>query len=300
MRKIKLFMDTLIEIKIATWNGAAEKEAEAAIERAFEHFRKVEQACSRFNPESELMRACSVAGKAVNISPYLFGPLKFALEVANATGGRFDPSIGKAMEQNGFDQNYLTGERISTDPADSTGTYKDIILDESNMSLQLKNPLIMDLGAVAKGFAIDLAAAELNEFEGFIVNAGGDVYAGGMEQKDTPWRIGIQHPAKAAEVIQVLDISNQALCTSGSYERKNEDSPENHHIILPETTRSPNRWVSATVIAPSAMLADALSTSCFLLEAEEADTLLKSAGAAGLLITSDLNIVKVGGNKDDI
>ncbi|RDI45494.1 FAD:protein FMN transferase [Falsibacillus pallidus] len=300
MRKIKLFMDTLIEIKIATWNGTAEKEAEAAAERAFEHFRKVEQACSRFNPESELMRACSIAGKPVNISPYLFGPLKFALEVANATDGRFDPTIGKAMEQHGFNQNYLTGERISTASIDSAATYRDIILDESTRSLRLKKPLIIDLGAVAKGFAIDLAAAELNGFEGYIINAGGDVYARGLERKDTPWKIGLQHPVKTAEVIEVFDISNQAVCTSGSYERKNEDNPENHHIILPETTRSPNRWVSSTVIAPSAMLADALSTACFLMEAEEADILLEAAGARGRLITPELKIVKVGGNKDDI
>ncbi|OPH46719.1 hypothetical protein BC351_14655 [Paenibacillus ferrarius] len=110
------------------------------------------------------MEACRQIKTPVRISPFLFEPLKFALEVAKWTNGLFDPAVGKAMEDIGFNQHYLSEEIILSYSSDSA-TYRDIILNEQDRTLYLRKPLVIDLGAVAKGFAIDLAANELSTLE---------------------------------------------------------------------------------------------------------------------------------------
>jgi thiamine biosynthesis lipoprotein len=293
MKKTKLFMGTVVDIQVVT--RKSKDQTEAAIERAFEAFRKVEQACSRFSLDSELMEACRIIKTPVRISPFLFEPLKFALEVAKWTNGIFDPAVGKAIEELGFNQHYLTGETIQSSCSGSA-SFRDIILNDQDRTLYLRKPLVIDLGAAAKGFAIDLAAHELKEFEGFVVNAGGDLYAGGLDESGSKWSIGIQHPEYKEQIIQTVEISNEAVCTSGSYERKSELKAGMHHIIDPITKQSPVEWVSCSVIAPYAMMADAFSTAFFLLGLDRGRTLIEQVDLKGILITSDLQIYNVGGN----
>ncbi|MFD0681379.1 MULTISPECIES: FAD:protein FMN transferase [unclassified Paenibacillus] len=292
MEKTKLFMDTVVTIQIVT--RKSKNESEAAIDRAFEAFRKVEHACSRFSLDSELMEACRQIKIPVPISPFLFEPLKFALEVAKWTKGIFDPAVGKTMEDHGFNHHYLTGETIQSSSSVSA-TYRDIVLNEQDRTLYLQKPLVIDLGGVAKGFAIDLAAHELKQFEGFVVNAGGDLYAGGVDEKGRKWIIGIQHPEHKEQMIQTVEISNEAVCTSGSYERKSTLKNGVHHIIDPRSKQSPSDWISCSVIAPYAMMADAFSTASFLLGLDRGRTLIEQLDLKGILITSDLQIYRVGG-----
>ncbi|TDF94439.1 FAD:protein FMN transferase [Paenibacillus piri] len=291
MKKTKLFMDTAVDIQVVT--RKSDDAAEAAIQRAFEAFRKVEHACSRFSSDSELMEACRRVKTVVPLSPFLFEPLKFAWEVAQWTNGRFDPAIGKIMEDHGFNRHYLTGETIQSHSADAV-TYRDIVLNEQDRTLYLRRPLVIDLGAVAKGFAIDLAARELTQFEGFVVNAGGDLYAGGADESGGKWKIGIQHPVYKDQIIQEIELSNEAVCTSGSYERRSPVKPGVHHMIDPATGQSPDAWVSCSVVAPYAMIADAFSTASFLCGVERGRTLIEQLGFKGILITSGLNIYRIG------
>jgi FAD:protein FMN transferase len=292
MKKTKLYMDTVVKIEVVA--GKSKIEAEAKINRAFQAFQKVEQACSRFSTDSELMQACRVIETPVSVSPLLFEPLKFALELAEWTDGEFDPTVGKVMEEHGFNRHYLTGQSMESESADSV-TYRDIELNEHDRTLYLRKPLVIDLGAVAKGFAIDLAANELKEFEGFVVNAGGDLFAGGFNESGCPWEIGIQHPERREQIIHTIRISNEAICTSGGYERKSATKPGIHHLIHPKTRKSPNDWISTSVIAPFAMLADAFSSASFLMGEENGKLLIEQADLKGILITPDLQIVRVGG-----
>ncbi|WP_026695235.1 FAD:protein FMN transferase [Peribacillus kribbensis] len=294
MIKAKLYMDTVVKIQVVTKNPEERSAAGVRVDRAFQVFHRVEQACSRFTPESEVMKACQTVGKPVKISPFLFEPLKFALNAAELTSGEFDPAIGKLLEEHGYNRHYLTQETIYT-PLAEHGDFRDIVLDEHLQTLYLKKPLIIDLGAVAKGFAIDLAANELRKFAGFIINAGGDVYAGGSDENGQPWEIGIQHPKKKGRVIETVNLSDEAICTSGSYERMNKEIPGMHHMISPRTKESPNDLISSSVIAPFAMMADAFSTITFLLGREKGRELLESMNLKGLLIKNDLQIDRLGG-----
>jgi len=292
MHKAKLFMDTVVTIEVET--EQPDKDVEAAIERAFAAFRRVEDACSRFRPDSELMLACRQTGIPVPLSPYLVQPLKMTLELAELTKGVFDPTIGRTMEKYGFNRHYLTGDRM-VHSAEDTASYKDIVLDERNRTMLLRKPAVIDLGAVAKGFAIDLAAAEMKSFERFAVNAGGDLFAGGSDPRRNVWRIGIRHPDRNDLSIRIVEIANEAVCTSGSYERRSDTSDGIHHIVDPRSKLSPDHWVSCSVIAPFAMLADAFSTAAFLHRDERATTLIEQAGLRGILIMPDLRMVSIGG-----
>jgi len=145
---------------------------------------------------------------------------------------------------------------------------------------------VLDLGAVAKGLAVDLAARELEPFHDFAIDAGGDLYLGGHNGDGNPWSVGIRHPRKPDEVFERVTVSDAAVCTSGDYEAKGIDGA--HHILDPRADRSADMLASVTVIAPSAMVADGLATAAFVLGPIEGLALLQRQGVRGILLTPSL------------
>jgi thiamine biosynthesis lipoprotein len=261
-------------------------ESAEALDRAFDWFREIEERCTRFSPNSELMRLCAQPGVAVEASPILFEIVQFAVMVAEETGGAFDPTVGHRMEARGFNREHRSGEVVHTGIAAEAGvSYRDIRLDAKRSTIKLNRPLMLDLGAIAKGFAIDIAARELAECRDFAIDAGGDLFLGGRNAEGKPWSVGIRHPRQDGALIHTLRISGKAVCTSGDYERRTEAG---HHILDPKTGESAAAVASATVIAPTAMLADALATSAFVLGPEKAIALLQSVEVEGLILTPDL------------
>ena len=281
-------MNTLISIRVVRdEQGAAE-----AMERAFGWFDEIESRCSRFDGGSELMQLCGRVGEAVQTSALLFEAVHFALLMAEETGGVFDPTVGRPMQALGFNREHRSGAVLVSEPSPGA-TYRDVELNVERRTVTLHRPLTLDLGAVAKGLAIDLAARELQPFRDFGIDAGGDVYLGGCNVKNEPWSVGIRHPRRAGELIAQVQASDRAVCTSGDYERT---TPEGgHHILDPRTGASACGLASATVIAPGAMLADALATAAFVLGPEAGLALLERCGAEGLLITPDLERYQTGG-----
>jgi thiamine biosynthesis lipoprotein len=276
-------------------------EVEQAVERAFEWFYRVEQCCTRFDPNSELMQLTKHAGVPVRVSKILYEAVQFALAIAEESGGAFDPTVGCAMETRGFNRNYITGAEIRTvlaaraperrgtgaylRAANSSVSYRDVQLDPEGHTIALLRPLILDLGAVAKGLAVDLAAKELEGFGNFAINAGGDLYVGGCNPEREPWSIGIRHPRREDELIESLRISNRAVCTSGDYERLSADGNGGHHILDPRTAWCASAAASVSVIAPNAMLADALATAAFVLGPIEGIQMLERYEVDGLIFS---------------
>ena len=281
--RTELVMGTRVTIDVVPSGGQAE------IERAFGWFHEVEQICSRFDDRSELCRLSSHIGVAVPASAILFQSVKFALALAQETGGAFDPAVGHRMEEIGFHRNYQTGLTNRTSVTVESGiSYRDVRLDENQRTITLLRPLILDLGAVAKGLAVDLAAKELRPLKDFSIDAGGDLYLGGSNHNGEPWRVGIRHPRLDGELIETLRVSNQAVCTSGDYER-------GRHILDPrhespsDSVASASAVASATAVAKDAMLADALATAAFVLGPVGGIALLEKMGVEGLIVTPDLN-----------
>jgi FAD:protein FMN transferase len=274
--------------------------ADAAIDRAFGWFHEIERCCTRFNEQSELMRLCARPGVPVPVSAILFEAVQFALLVGEESGGAFDPTVGHRMAARGFNRELRTRQLVPPSPSLSpaTGhdtTWHDIALDPAENTITLRCPLTLDLGAVAKGLAIDTAANELAPFTNFSIDAGGDLYLGGLNERGLPWSVGIRHPRDHGELIASLHASNQAVCTSGDYERPLPHNPSEHHILDPRTGTSPGTVASATVVAPTAILADALATAIFVLGPQAGIELLERLGVEGLIVTPALELHETRG-----
>jgi thiamine biosynthesis lipoprotein len=167
-------------------------------------------------------------------------------------------------------------------------SYRDVRLDPERRTITLLRPLILDLGAVAKGMAIDLAVRELQSLENFVVDAGGDLYACGCDSKGEQWPIGIRHPRRRNALIDRLRVSGRAVCTSGDYERLSPRAGGGHHILDPRTGASPRDVASVTVVADTAMLADAVATAAFVLGPGDGIELCERLGVDGLIFSDSL------------
>lgn len=284
-------MDTLVTIEVVS----AEPEVAvcAAMQRALDWFALVERTCSRFDPASELLRLCGQVDKPVAVSAILFEAVQFTLVLARRTGGAFDPTLGDTLAAHGFDRHYVTGER--TGPIVATGPrprFRDVRTDQARRTVTLARPLLLDLGGVAKGLAIDLAEQELAAFEHVCIDAGGDIVARGLNPAGRPWRIGVQDPRKPEAIVHEIEVSGQAVCTSGDYERPTADGRE-HHLIDPATGHAARTLASVTVVAPTALAADGLATAAFVLGPERGPRLLEREGVGGVFITTtgDVRVV---------
>ncbi len=250
--RTEVAMGTLVTIHIVPAG------AEPALDAAFAWFHSIEAICSRFNEQSELRLLQAQVGIPVPVSPTLFEAIRFAVLVAAETGGAFDPVI--------------PGQGVS---------YRDLELDPATQSITVHRPLQLDLGAVAKGLAVDTAAHELAACRDFAIDAGGDLYMGGQNPEGQPWEVGIRHPRAEDGLLATRRLSNHAICTSGDYER-------GRHILDPRTGLAAEGVASSTVIAPSAMLSDALATAAFVLGSRDGIQLLERLGVAGLIVTPAL------------
>jgi thiamine biosynthesis lipoprotein len=277
--KTEVLMGTTVTIQVV--DAAA---ADETIDRAFDWFRRVEACCSRFDPDSELMQLSSHVGVPMPVSTMLFEAVQFAVAVAEETGGAFDPTVGHDMESRGFNREYSTGRVVHTN-LDSAGpvSYRDVQLDLQRRTITLLRPLVLDLGAVAKGLAVDTAARELRPFRNFAIDAGGDLYLGGCTSDGEAWTVGIRHPRLHDQLIEKLHVSDKAVCTSGDYERRSDDA--RGHILDPRTGQPADEVASVTVVAPTAMLADAMATAAFVLGLDEGIDLFDRVGVDGLIVS---------------
>jgi len=274
--RTEVLMDTLVTIRVL------DSAADQAVERAFGWFYQVEERCTRFDERSELMQLTTRAGVPVEVSAILFEAVRFSVSLAEETGGAFDPTIGLRMEELGFNRNYQTGEQIRTAITDAAAvSYRDVQVDSARRTVTLRQPMVLDLGAVAKGLAVDLAARELQPFKNFCIDAGGDLYVGGLNPEGKPWSVGIRHPRIEHTFIDTFRASDQAICTSGDYARR-------HHILDPRTCEPAGTVATATVIASNAMLADGLATAAFVLGPIDGLAVLNRLGVEGLIVTPNL------------
>ncbi len=277
-------MGTVVSVQVVGHGTSqrARRERTQGVARALAWFAHIESICSRFDAQSEVRQLSTQVGRAVPVSDVLFEAVQFALAVAEASGGAFDPTIGVRMESRGFDIAHRDGARVSSAiDVDRTTSYRDVAIDADARTITLHRPLVLDLGAVAKGLAIDTAARALAPFANFAIDAGGDMYVGGVNEHDLPWTIGIRHPRDSSAVFERVHLSDAAICTSGDYERPG-------HLLDPRADAAASALASVTVIAPSAMVADALGTAAFVLGPVDGLALLEHHALRALLITPAL------------
>jgi thiamine biosynthesis lipoprotein len=252
-------------------------------------------AASRFRPDSDLSRANAAAGRPVRVGPVLRDALTVALDMAAATSGLVDPTLGDPLAAAGYDRTFrlvpdghgrlvaLSGPRPS---------WTDVVLhaDEHGAWLTVPRGCSLDLGATAKAWLADQIAAHGSATTthehaggpvGVLVDLGGDVAVAGPPPRHG-WLVGLPHPDESQPVVSV---SGGGLATSAQDERawRSADGPA-HHLLDPRTglpARTP--WRCVTVHAATATEANAASTAAMVLGAD-APAWLQARGLAARLV----------------
>jgi thiamine biosynthesis lipoprotein len=263
----------------------------SCVREGVEWIAAVEAACSRFDPDSEVVGLWRRPGRWMAASPILAGALDMALRLAALTDGAFDPAIGAQLARRERSVHQYTGAplRISGAP---DASFRDIELDVERSRVRLQRPLLLDLGAIAKGLAVDLAARALAAVAPCIINAGGDAYLLGRPDDARPWRIGVSGSANRL-LGTYKSTGDEAICTSGPWFRPTVDG--GHHLLDARTRRSGNTARSATVLAPSATVADGAATAAFILGPTEGLALLHELALDGLVQANDGAISSTSG-----
>ena len=284
-------MSTAISVQLID----AGPNAQALAKDALQWFALVEGCCSRFEAHSELVRVMHTVGAYQSVSPLLYEILRVALAVAEASAGAFDPCVGHQVHALGFDRHWRSGETVPAFPSGTSGTWRDVELHPSEHRLRLRRGVHLDLGAIAKGFALDLAARALSALPHMCVYAGGDLICRGHNGAGRRWRTGILDPHDPTRRIAAVSVAHDhdvAICTSGDYARRTD---RGHHLVDPRSGHSAGLMHSVTVVAPQAAIADALATAVFVLGVERGTALLREQRVDGLLIAADGTLTVVDG-----
>jgi len=265
----QVIMGTFVEVISPDKNAA---------EIVFGAIKRIDALLSKYKDDSEVSRLNKQGHLKTSLETFFI--IKQSKEFYQASDCAFDITVGPLIDLWGFtDKKYNLPKKEEIKKAlNSVGSDK-IILNSSNNMIEFKLPgMKIDLGGIAKGFALDYAAIKLKKsgIKSCLINAGGQVYALGAKF-GKPWRVGILNPRSKAGVKKILELKDQSVSTSGDYEQYFiKDNKRYCHILNPKTGYSADSGVlSVTVIAPSGLVADALSTAIFVLGREKGLALAK-------------------------
>ncbi len=263
-------------VSVELWQDDAAAAAHCA-GRAFAEISRIESIMSTYQAGSEISFINNNAAVApVEISAEMAFLLRESLRFSELTGGAFDmtyASVGHAYD--------FRARQKPDDRAIAQGLaaidYRHVELADGKIGFR-HGGVRIDLGGIAKGYAVDRAAEALRAcgISDALVSAGGDSRILG-NRRGRAWMIGIRHPRDPDGIALRLPLANSAISTSGDYERYFIDAGERvHHIINPATGRPAAGSWSATVTGPDALTTDALSTSIFVLGATDGIALIES------------------------
>jgi thiamine biosynthesis lipoprotein len=290
-------MGTRVQVQLWTDNAAV---ADALLAAAMQEFDRVEQGMSTYISDSEVSRINSLAHRApLIVSSELFDLIEQSLELSSLTNGAFDityDSVGKLYD-------FRSGARPTDAEISSqlpTVGYRLIQTNADNQSVFLQRPGVrINLGGIAKGHAVERVIALLAEqgVKHALATAGGDTRLLGGKL-DQPWMIGIRDPNDREAIFTRLALSDEAISTSGDYERFFIEDGERYHHILNPSDGKPVRIVrSVTVIGPDAMMTDGLSTSVFVMGPENGMALINSLDSYEAVVITDSELYYSAGLK---
>ncbi len=289
-------MGTFVEIKVYE-TGFGKPYVLSAMQAAEDEIRRIDRLLSVYDGNSDIYRINSRGFEQwVKVSPETIEILEYARLLCEKTGGALDVAAGNLFDLWGFGvkrgMGIPTEEKISENLR--AAGFKNVIIDKRKRRVKLKNRFIrIDLGSMAKGYAVDAAAKKLAEHNlvNVLVNAGGDIYCAGTNGKQDGWLIGIRNPRNTEESDSSVVVKDKAIVTSGDYENFFlKDGKRYSHIIDPKTGRPvSNGVVSVTIIGPDARTADALATAVMVAGAEEGMKIVERAGLECYIIIEDQN-----------
>ncbi len=251
----------------------------AASEMLEQELERIDLVASRFRSDSELSRLNAAAGSEVVVSPDLFEAIDVALEMAEATDGLVDPTVGAAMNLLGYDRDFaavVAGVDGELPLERAVPGWRSVALDRSRRAVGLMADTCLDLGATAKALAADRAAATIYSRLkcGVLVSLGGDASAAGPAP-DGGFVIGIADTCTSPVPAEAIAISSGGLASSGIGVRHwRLGSHQVHHIVDPATGLSAAPcWRTVSVAAATCVQANAASTAAMVLGERAVDWL---------------------------
>lgn len=256
--------------------------AEAAMDAVIGEMYRINDLMSTWQEDTQLSAVNrEAADHPVSVSPELFALVQRALEFSRLTHGAFDITYASV----GYLYDYRRGvapTREAREAALAAVDFRFVEMDERTHSIRFaREGVRIDLGGIAKGYAVERGVALLRErgVAHAIVTAGGDSRILG-DRRGRPWTVGIRNPRRDDAVVTRIPLADEAISTSGDYERFFEaDGVRHHHILRPGTGESPREVMSVTVIGPDATTTDALSTGVFVLGVKEGLALIETLEA---------------------
>jgi thiamine biosynthesis lipoprotein len=254
-------------VSVDLWDDDEDR-GRALVAAVLAEYRRIDEAMSTYKESSELSKINRDAASApVAVSDELFDLVGRALKLSEISGGAFDITYDSVGYLYDFRARRHPTQGDIAERLDAID-YRLVELDESQRTIAFARPGVrINLGGIAKGYAVERGAALLRDagIEHAMLNAGGDTRVLG-DRRGQPWIVGIRHPRAADEIVTRLPLDDEAISTSGDYERFFEENGRRyHHIINPMTGEPTQGVLSATVIGPDATMTDGLSTTVFVL-----------------------------------
>lgn len=287
-QETQFIMGTFVEVK------SPDVRASAIV---FDEFKKLEAIFNLFDRGSELSRLNDTQ-KAV-VSEPLFDIIQQAQGFYRLTDGAFDITVGPAsvLWKKAIASKILPGPDAVAQALSLAGS-DFIYLDAKTREVALlKSGMRIDLGGIAKGFALDRAVRKLKDaqIDSALINAGGNIYCLGTNHR-APWRVGVQDPFREGKVLDELVLADRAVATAGDYQQYVEINGRRYsHIVDPKTGYpAQSGIVSATIIADDATASDALSTACVVLGLEKSRKLLsRFPEMKAILVANDGTLYRI-------
>ncbi|MCR5609430.1 MAG: FAD:protein FMN transferase [Lachnospiraceae bacterium] len=272
-------MGTICNIKIA----ADKDKSKEIFENLWSTLDDIEKTMSAKIEDSELSYVNNNAiNEEVVISEELYYVIEKSLYYAELTEGAFDPAIGNIIDlwKIGTDEARVP-EKEEIEKYLGEANYKNIVLNKDNNSIRFLNDKVkLDLGGIVKGYAADrikeILINNYNISSGYI-SLGGNVMTIGKKTDGSMFKIGIQSPYNVNKLDRVVEVCDKTVVTSGDYERFFiENGIRYHHIIDPATGEPARSGVrSVTIITSDSIMADAISTACFVMGEDKAKNFIE-------------------------
>jgi FAD:protein FMN transferase len=272
-------MGTEIELFVDSDGGA-----EAELDHAEREFHRLEALLSRFRPDSQLSQLNRE--KTLAVAPDFARVVELALDARELTGGRFDPTVLRAVEAAGYDRTYEEVPSDGSAPGAAVACGGRVRVDGAQIELDSETEL--DLGGIGKGFAVECAACALAVAGPCLVNAGGDLAVRGGA-----WPVGLE----TADGTITLRLDSGAVATSGRDRRRwRRAGLEQHHIIDPATgVPALTDLLRVSVVASDAVQAEVWAKALFLAGADEAALEAEAHALPTVLVTEDGRTLLCGG-----
>ena len=279
-----------------------EKEGNEYIDSAIFEIARIEKLISSWDVSSETSLINKLSGiKPIKVDKELFGLIERSIAISTLTNGAFDisyASMDRIWNYDGTMREMPSEEKISSS-IKKVG-YQNIIIDKEAQTVFLRlKGMKIGFGAIGKGYAADKAKALLIEkgVKAGIINASGDLNAWGKQANGRDWMVAITNPLNKNKVFSWLPINDSAIVTSGNYEKFiSFNGIRYSHIIDPRTGYPSTGIISTSIMTSNAELADAISTSVFVMGVETGLDFINQLKGVDCIIIDEQNKIHTSNN----